>query len=159
LPISSPIPEVQPSQKTTVDPQPPVLEVSLNESPFKLDFTTRKSEDNGNKLGGYKDSGLTLAPPPPIMSRVSSGASTESPVSAMYETPEGTPSGSVISLNRDSTYYPTVSQQPQDPRCSSRLSISFLEEEKEEEEWSTSVLSAVDNMSDQSPPQADVVGP
>lgn len=159
MPISSPILQAQSSPKTTLDPQPPVLEVPLNDSPFGVDFPARKSEEDGNKLGGYKDSGLTLVPPPPIMSRVNSGASTESPVSAMYGTPEGTPSGSFVSLNRDSTYYPSSSQQGQDLRCPSRLSIAFLEEEKGEDEWSTSVLSAVDNMTDQSPPQVSVTGP
>ena len=157
--ISSPIPQAQPSPKATLDPQPPVLEVSLNDSPFKLDFPTRKSEDDGKRLGGYKDSGLTLAPPPSIMSRLNSGSSTESPISAMYGTPEGgTPSGSVISLNRDSTYDPSPPQQASDLRCPSRLSIAFLEDEEDEDDWSTSVLSAVDGMADQSPPQAVVGG-
>jgi len=141
-----------------VDLQPPVLEVPLNESPFKFDFPARKSEDDGKKLGGYKDSGLTLAPPPPIMSRLDSNASTESPVSAMYETPEGTPSGSMISLNRDSTYRSSPSQQVSDLRCPSRLSVAFLEEEKEEDDWSASVLTAVDCVTTQ-PPQINVTEP
>ena len=94
------------------------------------------------------------------MSRLDSSSSTESPTSAMYETPEGgTPSGSVISLNRDSTYGPSSSQQGSELRCPSRLSIAFLEEEKEEDDWTTSVLSAVDGMADQSPsPQVIVEG-
>jgi hypothetical protein len=68
----------------------------------------------------------------------------------MYETPEGTPSGSMISLNRDSTY--------DSLRCPSRLSIAFLDEEKGEDEWSASVMNAVDTMATQSPPQVDVKG-
>lgn len=155
LSISSPIPQVQPSQKTTADSQPPVLEVPVNESPFKLDFPARKSEDGENKSNGYKDSGLTLLPPPPLMSRLNSGASTESPVSAMYETPEGTPSGSMISLNRDSTYESSSSNRASGLRCPSRLSIAFLDEDKREGEWSTSVLCAVDNMTTQ-PPQVNI---
>ncbi|KAF9650596.1 RhoGAP-domain-containing protein [Thelephora ganbajun] len=150
--ISSPIVQVQLDPKTTVDPRPPILEVPLNETPFRLDFPARKGEDGGNKLGGYKDSGLTLVSPPPIVSRLNSGASTESPVSAMYGTPEGTPSGSVISFNRDSTHEPSSSQQASDLRCPSRLSITFLDEDKGEHEWSTSVLSAVGNVTAQSPP-------
>ena len=141
--ISSPIHQGQPNPKTTPD--------TLSESLFKLDFPTRKNENGGSKLGGYKASGLTLAPP--IMSRLDSSSSTESPTSAMYETPEGgTPSGSVISFNRDSTHESSSSQQASDLRCPSRLSIAFLEEEKEEDDWSSSVLSAVDGMADQSPP-------
>jgi hypothetical protein len=140
-----------------VESHPPVLEVKLNGPPFKLDFPARRSGD-GNKTGGYKDSGLTLAPPPPIMSRLNSSASTESPVSAMYETPEGTPSGSVISLNRDSTYEPSSSKQPLDVRRRSRLSIAFSDENGEDE-WSTSVLSAVNNVVTPSPPQVNATGP
>ena len=158
--ISSPILQAHPGPKAAAGPQPPVLEVKLNESPLKFDFPARRSGEGGNKFGGYKDSGLTLAPPPPpIMSRLNSNASTESPVSAMYETPEGTPSGSVISLNRDSTYEPSSSQQASELRCPSRLSIAFLEEEKDEDEWSTSVLNLVDNTNTPSPPQATVTGP
>ena len=138
------------------EPQPPVLEVKLNESPFRFGFPGRRSGDE-NKSGGYKDSGLTLAPPPPIMSRLNSGASTESPASAMYETPEGTPSGSVISFNRYSTNEPSSSQHPFGRH--SRLSIAFLDEENGEVEWSTSVLSAVDNMVTPSPPQVNVTEP
>ena len=152
--ISSPIQQGQPGPKTTLDLQPPALKVS----PLKLDFPTRKNEDGGSRLGGYKDSGLTLAPP--VMSRLDSSSSTESPTSAMYGTPEGgTPSGSVISFNRDSAYGPSSSQQGSELRCPSRLSIAFLEEEKEEDDWTTSVLSAVDGMADQSPsPQVIVEG-
>jgi len=146
LSISSPIQQGHPRPKTTLDLQPPTL---------KLDFPTHRNEDSGSRLGGYKASGLTLAPP--IMSRLDSNSSTESPTSAMYETPEGgTPSGSVISFNRDSTYGANSSQQGSELRCPSRLSIAFLEE-KEEDDWSTSVLSAVDGMADQSPPPQVVV--
>ena len=71
----------------------------------------------------------------------------------MYGTPEGgTPSGSVISFNRDSTYGTSSSQQGSELMCPSRLSIACLEEEKEADDWSASVLSAVDGMADQSPP-------
>ena len=144
--ISSPIQQAQPSSKTALDPRPPAL---------KLDFPTRKNEDGGRRSGGYKESGLSLAPP--IMSRLDSSSSTESPTSAMYETPEGgTPSGSVISLNRDSTYGPSSSRPGSELRCPSRLSIAFLEE-KEEDDWTTSVLSAVDGMADQSPPPQVIV--
>ena len=153
LSISSPIPQVQPSPKITADSQPPVLEAPVDESPFKFDFPARKSEDGENKSKGYKDSGLTLLPPPP-MSRLNSGASTESPVSAMYETPEGTPSGSMISLNRDSTYESSSSNRASGLRCPSRLSIAFLDEDKREGEWSAGVLCAVDNMTTQ--PQVNV---
>lgn len=159
--ISSPIPQVQPSPKIAVESPPPVLEIPLGESPFKLDFPAGKSEDDGTKSNGYKDSGLTLLPPPPVLSRLDSGASTGSPVSAMYETPEGTPSGSMISLNRDSTYEPSTSNRASGLTCPSRLSIAFLDEAEEEDEWSTSVLCAVDNMTAQSPPQVsvDATGP
>lgn len=93
------------------------------------------------------------------MSRLNSGASTESPASAMYETPEGTPSGSVISLNRDFTHDPSSSQQvPSGLRCPSRLSIAHLEEEEEDDDWSTSVLNAVDDMASPLPPQVSVEG-
>ena len=156
--ISSPIPQVQLGPKTAAEPRPPVLEVKLNEPPFRFDFSARRSGD-GNKSGGYKDSGLTLAPPPPIMSRLDSSTSTESPVSAMYETPEGTPSGSVISLNRNSTYERSSSQQPSDLGRRSRLSIAFFDSEEGENEWSTSVLSAVDDMVTPSLPQVNVTGP
>jgi len=92
------------------------------------------------------------------MNRFDSSSSTESPTSAMYETPEGgTPSGSVISFNRDSTYGTSTSQQGSELRCPSRLSIAFLEEDKEEDDWSASVLSAVDTMADQSPPPQVIV--
>jgi len=155
--ISSPIYPGRPSPKTKPDPQPPVLEIPLDESPFELDFQIRKNEGDGSRLGGYKDSGLTLAPP--IMSRLDSSSSTESPISAMYETPVGgTPSGSVVSFNRDSTHDASSPQQVPGLRCPSRLSIAFLEEEKEENDWSTSVLSAVDGIADQSPPQVVVEG-
>lgn len=154
--ISSPIPQVRSSPKPALDLQPPVLEVPLNEQPFKLHFPARKSEDDGNRMGGYKGSGLTLAPPPPI-NRLDSSASTESPASAMYGTPEGTPSGSVISLNRDSTYDPSSSHRMSGFRCPSRLSIAFLEEEKEEDDWSTSVFSAVGDTTGQ-PSQVSVEG-
>ena len=158
--ISSPIPQVLPSPKTTVDSQPPVIQVPLNESPFKLDFPARKSEDDGKRPNGFKDSGLTLLPPPPLISRLNSGASTESPVSAMYETPDGTPSGSVISLNRDSAYESSSSNRASGLRCPSRLSIAFSEEDSGEDEWSTSVLCAVDNMATRSPsPQVNTAGP
>ncbi|KAF9792556.1 hypothetical protein BJ322DRAFT_56272 [Thelephora terrestris] len=156
--ISSPIPQVQPTSMATVDTQPPVLQLPLNDSPFKLDFPARESENDGKKLSGYKNSGLTLLQPPPPMSRINSGASTDSPVSAMYETPEGTPSGSMISLNRDYTYEPSSSNRASGLRCPSRLSIAFSDEDKEEDGWSTSVLCAVDNMTTQ-PPQVNTAGP
>jgi len=133
-----------------VDLQPPVLEVKLNESPFKLNFSARKSQD-GNGSGGYKNSGLTLAPPPPVMSRLDSGASTESPDSAMY----GTPSGSIISFNRDSTYESSSSRRSSKFRNSGALSIAFLSE-KGEDEWSTSVFNAVDSVTAPSSPQVNV---
>ena len=145
--ISSPIQQGQQRPKTTLDLHPPAL---------KLDFPIRKNDDGGSRSGGYKPSGLTLAPP--IMNRFDSSSSTESPTSAMYETPEGgTPSGSVISFNRDSTYGTSTSQQGSELRCPSRLSIAFLEEDKEEDDWSASVLSAVDTMADQSPPPQVIV--
>jgi hypothetical protein len=66
---------------------------------WTLSLRSRHTRRPTDILVANSPSGLTLAPPPPIMSRLNSSASTEPPVSAMYETPEGTPSGSVISLN------------------------------------------------------------